>query len=223
MLSLSATRANALAALPTGRAAARPRDGSTDLRQLRHLTKNALQRILVQVREAPGLGASAAGRSLAREIERRVKLSAAISDSLFGLTQCPEPLPERLRTLCRSVVDLYADPAQIIRVDVVVGGILPGRLEAVAVRVVHELVGNAVKHGMHMRLIGQILVRLDYDAEGYAVLTVENDGWPIDGELAMGDGLHLVAELAASAGGRMRIRNGTPTAIEVRLPASARP
>jgi len=218
MLSLCATPETSAAT----RLTPRPNGSRAELRQLRHLTKNALQRILAQVLEAPGLERSAAGRSLARDIERRIRLSAAISDALFGFTQSPEPLPARLRTLSRSVVDLYADPAQMIRLDVAVSAVLPRPLEQVVLQIAHELIGNAVKHGLHMRLLGRLEVRLEIEAEGIAVLTVANDGWPLDGELALGDGLDVVAELATSCGGAMRIKNGMPTTIEVRLPVADR-
>lgn len=200
----------------------RSMDGRTELQLLRHLTKNALQRILGQVLETPGIEASPAGRALAGEIERRIKLSAAISDALFGLTQSPGTLSARLRSLCQSVIDLYADPAQMIGLEVTVECSLPGALEPNLLGIVQELVGNAVKHGMHMRLMGRITLHLESDPHGSALLTVANDGWPIGDERAAGEGLELVAELAAAVGGRMEIGAGAPTTIEVRLPLASR-
>ena len=219
MLTLCATRNKASGHL----ADRRPAAGASELRQLRHHTKNALQRILAQVLEAPGLLESARGQSLARDIERRIKLSAAISDALFGLTRAPGPFAERLHTLCWSVVDLYADPAQIIRLDVTLEATCPPGGESLLLRIAHELVGNAVKHGMHMRLIGRITVRLVDDLNGWAVLSVANDGWRLDDKVSMGDGLDLVDELAAAQGGTMRLRAEPITTVEVRLPLSRRP
>lgn len=217
MLDLGATRDTAQDSPP-----GRHEEGRTELRQLRHLTKNALQRILVQVMEVGGTEKSAVGRSLAREIERRIKLSAAISDALFGLTRSPGTLYERLGMLCRSVIDLYADPAQIIHLELSVKTNLARRLEPTVLGIAQELVGNAVKHGLHMRLLGRIRVSLENGGEGCAVLSVANDGWPIEGELAEGEGLQLVSELAGAVGGRMRIAAVKPVRFEVRLPLGER-
>ena len=45
-----------------------------------------------------------------------------------------------------------------------------------AARVAHELLGNAVKHGMRARLVGRIAARVVSD-EGRVLLTVTDDGW----------------------------------------------
>jgi hypothetical protein len=57
-----------------------------DLRQLRHHTKNTLQRILGLIAQAPGLCDTPAGEKIAQELEYRIALSANISNALFGLT-----------------------------------------------------------------------------------------------------------------------------------------
>ena len=61
-----------------------------DMRQLRHHTKNALARILAQV--SSQLSNSSASRRVANDVERRVLLTASISDALFGLTRTPGPI-----------------------------------------------------------------------------------------------------------------------------------
>ena len=203
----------------------RPDHESSEFRQLRHQTKNALQRIMIQVLEAPGLRESRDGRRLANDVARRIELAAAISDALFGFTGSLEPLPARLRSLAESVIALYADATQIIRLEMAVADFCPpGRStgrptgsEDAILRIAHELVGNAVKHGMHMRLLGRITVRLAGEA-GMAVLSVANDGWPMEEPACLGDGLALVEELACAEGGTVRIRTRPQTLIEVRLP-----
>src|SRR6478672_5720113 len=44
-----------------------------DLRQLRHHTKNALQRIIGLISEIPGLYDTPAGEQIARELEHRIR------------------------------------------------------------------------------------------------------------------------------------------------------
>ena len=195
----------------------RPAEESGEFRQLRHQTKNALQRIMIQVLEAPGLRESREGRRLADDIARRIELAALISDALFGFTGSLEPLPERLRSLAESVIALYADATQIIRLEIAVTDACPRGREDTILRIAHELVGNAVKHGMHMRLLGRISVRLAREA-GMAVLSVGNDGWRMEEPARFGDGLALVEELARAEGGTVRLRTRPQTLIEVRLP-----
>lgn len=195
----------------------RPGHESSEFRQLRHQTKNALQRIMIQVLEAPGLRESRDGRRLADDVARRIELAAAISDALFGFTGSLEPLPARLRSLAESVIALYADATQIIRLEMEVADVCPRGREDAVLRIAHELVGNAVKHGMHMRLLGRITVRLAREA-GMAVLSVANDGWRMEEPACFGEGLALVEELAHAEGGTVRIRTRPQTLIEVRLP-----
>lgn len=204
----------------------RPSSEANELRQLRHQTKNALQRILIHVLEVPELDKHCEGRRIAQDVARRIVLSATIADAMFGLTHALEPLPERLRSLSESVIALYADTTQIIRLDVIVAdhaGLSRDR-ETSILRIVHELVANAVKHGMHMRLLGHISVRLARGTDGSVVCSVVNDGWRIEDQALHGDGLDLVEELVQAAAGEMRIKTKPQTTIEVRLPREgARP
>src|SRR5689334_25003887 len=87
-----------------------------DLRQLRHHTKNALQRIIGLISEIPGLCDTPAGEQVARELEHRIRLSATISNALFGLTESPGPMADRLRQLAGAIVDMMRAADQVIRV-----------------------------------------------------------------------------------------------------------
>ncbi|HTU52511.1 MAG TPA: ATP-binding protein [Acetobacteraceae bacterium] len=175
---------------------------------------------MIQVLEAPGLHESREGRRLADDIARRIELAAAISDALFGFTGSLEPLPMRLRSLAESVIALYADATQIIRLEVAAADVCPPDREDVILRIAHELVGNAVKHGMHMRLLGRISVRLAREA-GMAVLSVANDGWRMEEPARFGEGLALVEDLVRAEGGTVRAKTRPQTLIEVRLPCEA--
>ena len=114
------------------------------LRQLRHHTKNALQRIMIQVADCPGLARDPAGRALVADLERRIQLSARLSDALFGLTHAPAPLGMRLDELGQSMVELMSDGDQVIALTTRTVGACPATLDDVLVRIAHELVGNAV-------------------------------------------------------------------------------
>ena len=217
--------------LPTDRHDAAPFSWGVDtseqlsMRQLRHHTKNALQGLLNQVSACSGLQQNAAGRALARDLERRIHLSASISDALFGLTRAPRSLDSRLELLGRAVVSMVSDPDQDIALEVAVLGRMPRSVEDVLVRVAHEMIGNAIKHGMTLRMIGRIDVAIDA-RDGGVVMTVSDDGWGLcdDGRVpeARGDGLRIAELLADQVGGAVSLhRDRCRTVAMLRIPAEA--
>jgi len=180
-------------------------DRDVAFRQLRHHTKNALQRILCHVAMQPGLSSTPAGPAMARDLERRIHLVAAISDALFGFTQAPERLEPRLRSLGLSLIELLCDPGQLISLEVDVEGSCPAALEETVVRVAHELISNAVKHGMHVRLVGRIEIKVR-SSGGATRLTVSDDGWGYADQPAPGEGLSVARILAEQHGGTIQMR-----------------
>jgi two-component sensor histidine kinase len=188
-----------------------------DLRQLRHHTKNTLQRIIGLISEAPGLGDTPAGVRIARELEYRIYLSATISNALFGLTGAPGSMAERLRHLAGAVVDLMRSADQVIRVGVSVKGCCPPDLREAVIRSAHELVGNAVKHGMKGRASGRIAVRLVSDHER-TTLTVTDNGWGFAGDPVTGEGLALALAFAQRAGGSLDLDGADGTVATLELP-----
>jgi two-component sensor histidine kinase len=193
--------------------------GECDFRQLRHHTKNVLQQIMLQIEHAHDLKATVRGSRLLADLQRRILLSAQISDSLFGITCSPAPMPERLRVLSDSTVRLFADGTQEIRLDVTAAGDCPEHLHQLVLRVAHEFVGNAVKHGMHARLVGTIAVRLMTGIDGGTALVVTDDGWGFHGSPNAGDGLKIADDLAASAGGTISLVRTNVTVAGIQLPS----
>jgi len=184
---------------------------------LRHHTKNALQRILSEVSKVRGLEETRDGHRVLAELERRVMLSAALSNALFGLTRAPGGLEDRLRSTAEATVELMADPDQILRVEIAVEGDVPAALHPTLLRAAHEMVGNAVKHGLHARLMGQVRIVLADDGD-WTRLTVEDDGWGYAGARDGGEGLGLLRALAAQHGGvttLRRIQAGTRATMEL--------
>ena len=184
---------------------------ATEMRQLRHQTKNALQRIIAQV-SASALRATPAGAMLADEIENRICLSARVSDALFGLTACPGTLEQRLRSLASATIRLMADSEQTIETEVFVAGSCPEPLNSVIVRVAYEMLCNAVKHGMHMRLAGRITIRVRANWDGSTTLVVSDDGWGPTGQ-GEGEGLPIMRSMAQELGGVVTINRVDNTTI----------
>ncbi len=188
-----------------------------DLRQLRHHTKNTLQRILGLIAEARGLCDTPAGEKIAQELEHRIALSATISNALFGLTSAPGSMGERLRQLSGSVVEMMRDADQIVRVGVSVRGTCPPALREAVLRSAHELLGNAVKHGMKGRPTGRISVRLVSDRDT-TVLSVVDNGWGFRGAPRSGEGLALARSFAERHGGSLELDGEDGTVATLELP-----
>jgi two-component sensor histidine kinase len=187
-----------------------------DLRQLRHHTKNTLQRILGLIATAPGLCDTPAGEKIARELEYRISLSATISNALFGLTNAPGSIVDRLRQLAGAVVDMMRDADQVIRVGVSVRGSCPAHLYEAILRTTHELLNNAVKHGMKGRPAGRISIRLVTERD-CTILAVADNGWGFSGIPRSGEGLALARSFADRHGGTLELagRDGTVATLEL--------
>ena len=194
-----------------------PAEQELDLRQLRHHTKNALQRIIAVFAEAPGLGDTPQGERIVQELEHRIGLSTTISDALFGLTNAPGPMAERLRHLAGAVVDMMRDTDQVIRVGISIRGYCPANLREAVLRSAHELISNAVKHGMKGRATGRIAVRLVSD-DSRTTLTVLDNGWGFAGKLHAGEGLALARGLAARHDGSLSMDSDDGTVATLALP-----
>ncbi|HUN39295.1 MAG TPA: hypothetical protein VMU81_03300 [Acetobacteraceae bacterium] len=192
----------------------------SDFRQLRHLTKNALQQVMLQIEHAHDLKTTVRGSRLLADLQRRILLSAYISDALFGITGSAASMSERLRVLSESTVRMLADGAQAIRLDVEVTGDCPEPLQQLVLRIAHEFVANAVKHGMRRRVAGAIRVGFYTRTDGCVALVVSDDGWGFRTSPDAGDGLRIAGDLAASAGGTISLRRSCVTVAELELPSS---
>jgi two-component sensor histidine kinase len=188
-----------------------------DLRQLRHHTKNTLQRIIGLIAQAPGLRDTPEGEKIARELEYRISLSANISNALFGLTEAPGSMADRLRKLAGAVVDMMRDADQVIRVGVSVRGCCPAGLREAVIRSAHELIGNAVKHGMKGRPSGRIAIRLISD-DTFTTLSVLDNGWGFTGTPRSGEGLSLAGGFATRHGGSLELDGADGTVATLELP-----
>ena len=195
-----------------------------DFRQLRHHTKNVLQQILLQITHAQDQTATVSSGWLLADLRRRILTSAEISDALFGLTRPPAAMAKRLRALGEGMIRIFADGAQMLRLEVTVAGKCPEPLQQLVLRVAHEFVGNALKHGMRERAIGVISIRLLTDIDGATTLVVTDDGWGFDGSPDAGEGMKIASDLAASAGGTVSLvrTHMTMAVLELPLPREKR-
>jgi two-component sensor histidine kinase len=192
-----------------------------DFRQLRHQTKNALARILAIIAEAPELRGCRGGRALSDDLQQRIMTTARLSDALFGLVSRPGTLRERLQAVAAGLVDLLADDAATIRIAVTVHTHGACGRDDLLVRIAHELIGNAIRHGMHRRLLGDI--RIEVREEGGTLsMIVTDDGWGAGLEATKGEGLSIVDALLLQVHGSYDLRRcGHLTIARVDIPGAA--
>lgn len=193
-----------------------------DLRQLRHQTSNTWQRMLYEVALLAGTAASPEARRIGQAIERRIAATAALADALFGFTAAPAPMRERLAAIGRHLLAAQGDERQQIRLEVEVEGEVPPVLQQPVLQVALEMIGNAVKHGLHARLVGRIEVVLTAAAEA-VTLSVRDDGWGPPDRTTPGEGLLLMREIASAWGGQVALcRQDGVTEARLALPAPER-
>ena len=198
-------------------------EGDAAFRQLRHQTKNALQRILCVVHGNAALGETADGRALIEELHRRIRLTVAISDALFGLTASPAALAVRLRRLAGDMLRQRAEPGQRVALDVrVEGGDGPGWLDDMVLRVAHEMLDGARMQGLRGRLHGAVTVTLTVLADR-TWLTVSDDGAARRVRDDDDGGVSLMRELVRAQGGRVwLVREAGLTLATLELPHGRR-
>lgn len=185
-----------------------------DMRQLRHQTKNALQRVLGVLMATP----QEAGGEWAEDAGRRIRLSAEISNALFGFTQAPEPMQKRLEKLAAAVVALMSAPGQTIGVQVLVDGDCPAGLRGAVIQVAHEFVANAMKHGFPVRTHGTIRIALARLPGSPLKLLVSDNGCGVDPDAVPGEGLGIAGALALRMGGTVTLRQRGVAEAEMLVP-----
>ncbi len=142
-------------------------------------------------------------------------------DARFGLTRQIGGLDRRLRLLCETLAESLGDPDQVLRVAVACGGGCPAVLHGMVLRVALELVGNAISHGFHRRLVGCVQVDLATGSRG-TTLVVADDGWGLGCRPGDGRGPRLVRRLVDPLGGTLTLRGRDGVTAEVFLPHAGR-
>lgn len=137
---------------------------------------NTLQRIVAQIKFS-NPGAASRGSLLTKDVLSRIVPLAQLFDALAGFTEEPAPLRDRLEWLGHAVIHLLGDDAQTLRLSVDVLEEPSEPSAAAIVWVAYEMLANAIRHGLHLRLIGRIEISVRADAGRFIVLEVKDDGW----------------------------------------------
>lgn len=148
------------------------------------------------------------------------KLRFRHQDASSSLPPQPASMKEHLRLMVEILAELLADPDQVVHVEVSCDGVCPAALQATIMCAVHELVGNAVKHGFYRRVLGCVRVDLLTFPQGTR-LRVVDDGWGMPYPHSEGVGLRNVREIIAPFGGKLAIRSADGVTAEIFLPDAA--
>ncbi len=132
-------------------------------------------------------------------------------------SKSPAPLEQYLPSAARSLVELAADPDQIVRVEAVCRGACPAVLHGAVLPILRELVGSAVKYGLYQRLVGCVRVELISGPEA-TELTVADDGWSLYSRPSNDQGLRRACATVASLGGTLALQGGDGVVVNVFLP-----
>ena len=204
-------------------------DGET-LYQLRHQTKNLLQAITLTLADTHAETPNEI-RSILQDLIRRVHVTAAMSDILFGATRPRSSFETVLRSLCEGVVLAFGRPECRVLVEPGEVDRCPERLQRVILRAAHEMVGNAVKHGWPDRqrrggeADGDYLIRVRLRRSPDAVSLIVHDsgtGFAIGTEMRSGGGSRILDRLVRDVGGRVSRRNAHGAVVRLVVPLPAR-
>jgi two-component sensor histidine kinase len=112
---------------------------------------------------------------------------------------------------------MMRDADQVIRIGVLVRGTCPADLREAVLRSAHELLGNAVKHGLKGRYHGRISLRL-VTQDDRTTLTLVDNGWGFSGSPGCGEGLALARGFAARHHGSLVLdgADGTVATLQLR-------
>ena len=148
-----------------------------------------------------------------------MSLSPTMTAALLALAGAPGPFPRRLGELCQNTLDLLGMPEQLINLTCGIAGKIPASHHEPLLRAAHELVQNAILHGMHLRLLGTIEVHVKAGADG-TELDVADDGWGCGPRPVFGSGLRGIAALAERYAGSLRLHRANGwTRARLGLPA----
>ena len=185
--------------------------------ELCHRVRNDLQVLYISVDREVEASANAIQRGAFDRIQRRIMALATLYDHLLERSRGEDviELGSYLRMLCRKIVDASDFQLRCINLSAETDqvAIRPGRAVQIGIAV-HELVVNAAEHAFINMASGQILVRLQVQADGGTngcTLTVADDGCGFGRLDVGGSGLGFVNTLATQAGVNVTREGGIGT------------
>ena len=117
------------------------------------------------------------------------------TDGVSGVSQGP-PFVRLLREQCEKIVTAHLAQELRVQLDLQVEGICPPSYQRMVVRVVDELVTNAMQHGFKNRAAGRVFVHIATRRTSGIHIAVCDDGCGFDSALVRsGNGFYLLRQI----------------------------
>jgi hypothetical protein len=159
--------------------------GSQRLTKIRHGGRNVID----ICQSSLDSGATAASTPL-------ILRSAIIQDRSQGSSQPRRPFDESLLEYSERIVASGRSQELIVQLELKFEGICPATHENTVLRVVDELLSNAMEHGSYARQRGRVFVHVISRAGVGVQVSVSDDGWGFDsGPIIDGNGFHLLRQI----------------------------
>ena len=125
--------------------------------------------------------------------------------------------------VCGAVLAAMAPPGFTIQLHLKPSGECPTSHRHTVLRVVSELLGNALEHGFYARSAGRVSIGIVADDNGSVSVSVSDDGWGLGSDpVVNGNGFALLGTLGAVRLTSTDARSPFVTVATVRLPALSR-
>jgi hypothetical protein len=122
--------------------------------------------------------------------------STVIQDRSQNSSLPNSPFAGLLMKHCETIVASGRSQSLIVQLELRFEGICPATHEKTVLRVVDELLSNAMEHGFYGRQRGHVFVHVVSRAAVGVQVSVSDDGWGFDsGPMIDGNGFHLLRQI----------------------------
>src|ERR1700736_5569287 len=105
------------------------------------------------------------------------------------------PFERLLLESCERIVASGRSRELVVQLELRIEGFCPVTHEKTVLRVVDELLSNAMEHGFYNRQRGHVLVHVAGRAAVGVQVSVSDDGWGFDSPIVDGNGFRLLRQI----------------------------
>ena len=203
--------------------ATRLRENETLLQEIHHRVKNNMQVMASLLNLQLARLHDSRDKKLVQESSRRIETMARVHEQLYASRDLARvDMQPYVTELVERLVRTYGSEEQEVRAHTDVDDIRLSIERAVpCAQILHEVITNALKHGLRERESGNLTVAFKYASDNSLVLSVHDDGDGFTSEhMPTSDslGLKLIELLSRQLDGAHAFTNHLGTTFELRLP-----
>jgi len=194
------------------------------LAEIHHRVKNSLQIVSSLLALEADRIVDPQSLEALKDTRTRVRSMSVIHQTLYQSQEFDKvDFRSFLESFVPSLIQTYSLHPEEIKLEIRVDEInLPLDAAIPCGLIVNELITNSLKHAFPEGRGGTITVEFTKNEDGYATLTVNDDGIGLPKNFNFENsgtlGMQLVYMLAGQLGGKATVNHGTPTKMEVRFP-----